>query len=202
MAVCMPSGLTYLGIKLTPGLNKILDCNTSLCKTECMWDDIFVFLNEMLKVLLIKTPGLCLCGLLPEHIRMTNRMWLWLQLGTTTEGNKEWMETMCKMATYRVAGRGDLFNEVWGLFLTYHTHTDTQVKKSECFLNALYILILNIELSMERTTLKVLWSSSSDSSDTGTFSPLAVIWNGTSEAFFVRSRTSVFTSFWWKWFEN
>lgn len=118
------------------------------------------------------------------------------------KGTKNGWKQCVKWQHIELRGRGDLFNEVWGLFLTYHTHTDTQVKKSECFLNALYILILNIELSMERTTLKVLWSSSSDSSDTGTFSPLAVIWNGTSEAFFVRSRTSVFTSFWWKWFEN
>lgn len=49
-------------------------------KTGCMWGEITVFLNKMLKIPLIKTSALCLLGLLPEDIRMTNHMSLWLKL--------------------------------------------------------------------------------------------------------------------------
>ncbi len=63
-------------------------------------DEITVFLNKKLMITLTKTPEPWFFGLLPEDIRKTNRMWLWLQLGTTTEGKRERMEMMCKMATY------------------------------------------------------------------------------------------------------
>lgn len=105
-------------------------------KTVCMWDTIVAFLNKMLDMSLVKTPALCLLGLLPLDIRMSRRMKLWIQLAVTTgcrvnlrhwksstcSSYNEWLEAMCKMATYervthRVMGREDVFEEVWGRFL-------------------------------------------------------------------------------------
>lgn len=56
------------------------------------------------------------------------------------------------------------------------------------------VQIITIErIKLQLTTLKVFWSSSSDSSEIGTVSPPAVIWMGVS-AFLLFSRTSAFIS--------
>ena len=42
-------------------------------KTIDMWNAIIMFLNKMLGTHLIKNPALCLLGLLPDNVQMSNR---------------------------------------------------------------------------------------------------------------------------------
>lgn len=105
-------------------------------KTIYMWDNIIDFLNGMLELSLSKTPSLCILGLLPENVKMSNRMKLWVQFALMTgcrinlrhwkssasSTYNEWMETMYRMATYerityRMMGREDMFHKIWGSFL-------------------------------------------------------------------------------------
>ena len=91
----------------------------------------------MLGIQLIKNPSLCLLGLIPDNIQISKRQKSWCRLAMitgcritlrhwkspTSSTFKEWIDVLSSMAgyervTYRVAGREDIFNEVWGPFLT------------------------------------------------------------------------------------
>lgn len=113
-------------------VHMLYDCD----KTNDMWNEIISFLNKMFGILLIKNPTLCLLGLLPDNVQMSKRLKSWCRLAMITGCRitlrhwksptfstfKEWIEVLSSMAsyervTYRVAGKEDLFNEVWGPFL-------------------------------------------------------------------------------------
>ena len=85
-----------------------------------------------------ENPALCLLGLLPDNIQISKHQKLWCRLAMRTGCRitlrhwksptqstfKEWVQVLSSMAsyervTYRVAGREDLFNEVWGPFLAH-----------------------------------------------------------------------------------
>ncbi len=101
-----------------------------------MWNEIIAFLNKMFGIQLIKHPTLCLLGLIPDNVGMTKREKSWCQLAMITGCRitlrhwksptlstfKEWIEVLSSMAsyeqvTYRITGREDLFNKVWGPFI-------------------------------------------------------------------------------------
>lgn len=105
-------------------------------KNVQLWEGVVTLLNDLFRMQLSKTPALCILGLLPDNNTLTVRQRLWVRLATTTGCRiilrhwkstnpccfKEWIELMTRMATfervtYRVMGREDIFNKVWGSFL-------------------------------------------------------------------------------------
>lgn len=113
-------------------LHMLYECE----KVRKMWDEIVVFLSEILNEKLNNSPAACLLGLLPKEIKLSKYQGMWYRMAMisgcrialrhwkspTDITFKEWMELMFRTAsydrvTYRVAGREDIFAEVWGHFL-------------------------------------------------------------------------------------
>ena len=105
-------------------------------KNANLWEGVVALLNDLLGLQLTKTPALCILGLVPDNNTLTGRQKIWIRLATITGRRitlrhwksstrccfKEWTEQMTRMAsyervTYRVMGREDIFNQVWGPFL-------------------------------------------------------------------------------------
>ena len=101
-----------------------------------LWERVVTLLNDLFELQLTKIPALCILGLLPENNTLTGRQRLWIRLAATTGCRiilkhwksstpscfKEWTEQMTRMATYewvtyRVMGREDIFDQVWGSIL-------------------------------------------------------------------------------------
>ena len=115
-------------VLLTPP-KPLLEANVNYIKVRIKVIDLF-------GLQLTKTRALCILGLLPDNNTLTSRQRLWIRLATTTGCRiilghwksstlccfREWTEQMTRMATYervtyRVMGREDIFNQVWGSFL-------------------------------------------------------------------------------------
>ncbi len=103
-----------------------------------LWEKTVSFINELFNISLIKSPALCMLGIIPKELRMhgLNRQWCRMamltgcriivrQWKTTTPSSFEhWIEVMSNTATYeqvifRLSGRQDLFLKTWSPFLDY-----------------------------------------------------------------------------------
>lgn len=109
-------------------------------KNYHLWDGIITLLKGLFQLNFSKSQALCILGLVPDciNLNLNVRQGQWVRLAAVTGCRiilrhwkssdfccfKEWSEQMTKMAlyeqiTYRVKGREDIFNQVWGPFLQY-----------------------------------------------------------------------------------
>ncbi|CAI5697422.1 unnamed protein product [Oreochromis niloticus] len=107
-------------------------------KNDYLWDGIINLVNDIFKLNLSKSPAVCVLGLLPDNSILSKKQRLWMRLAFITGCRiilrhwkssspcslREWTEQMSKMASYervmyRIKGREDIFEQVWGPFLLY-----------------------------------------------------------------------------------
>uniref|UniRef100_A0A3P9CYM2 Reverse transcriptase domain-containing protein n=1 Tax=Maylandia zebra TaxID=106582 RepID=A0A3P9CYM2_9CICH len=107
-------------------------------KNDYLWDGIINLVNDIFKLNLSKSPAICVLGLLPDDNILSKKQRLWMRLAFITGCRvilrhwkssspcsfKEWTEQMSRMASYervmyRMKGREDIFEQVWGPFLRY-----------------------------------------------------------------------------------
>lgn len=80
-------------------------------KTKDMWNTVILFVNKVLGTHLVKSPALCLLGLIPENIQMSKHHKSWCRLAMTTGCRitlrhwksptfKEWIQVLSSMASY------------------------------------------------------------------------------------------------------
>lgn len=102
-------------------------------KNVHMYDGIINLLKGLFQLDFSKSPALCVLSLLADSINLSGRQKLWVRLAAITGcriilRHSKSSNSCCikgnglnqnEQVTYRVKGREDIFNQVWGPFLHY-----------------------------------------------------------------------------------